>query len=97
MYHIYQPITLLSFAVLISTGLYLIYAGNTGATLLNDYCNNSFERWTQLKYGKYAVALDNTYVEMEKTFLCSKKCPCEKIMFNELWIGPYWDAQLSSQ
>ena len=63
---------------------------------MNDYCSNSFERWTQLKYGKYAVALDNTYAEMEKTFLCSKKCPCAKIMFEELWIGPYWDAQVSS-
>jgi hypothetical protein len=30
-YHIYQPITLVAFAVMISTGLYLIYAGNTGA------------------------------------------------------------------
>jgi hypothetical protein len=34
MYHVYQPITILSFAVIFSCGLYLIYAGNTGASLL---------------------------------------------------------------
>ena len=42
------------------------------------------------------VALDNTYAEMERTFLCSRKCPCAKIMFDELWIGPYWNATSTS-
>ena len=97
MYHVYQPVTILSFAVIFSCGLYLIYAGNTGASLLQDYCGKTFERWTKLKYGQYVVALDNTYVEMESTFLCSKKCPCAKIMFDELWIGPYWNASQTSQ
>jgi hypothetical protein len=46
MYYVYQPITILSFAVMFSTGLYLIYAGNTGAGLLQDYCSDNFERWT---------------------------------------------------
>jgi len=73
--------------------LYLVYAGNIGGKLVKDYCNNNFERWTRLKYGQFPVALDNTYAELEKTHLCSPKCPCTKIMFQELWIGPYWDAQ----
>lgn len=46
MYYITQPLLLLSFAVLMAAGLYLIYAGNLGGRLLKDYCANSFERWT---------------------------------------------------
>ena len=86
MYYIYQPVSLLCFAVLMGAGLYLIYCGYVASELLTDYCSNTFERWTHMPYGYFAVDLDNTQVELERTYLCSSKCPCVKIMFEELWV-----------
>ena len=57
-YHVYQPLSFFTFGVLIGLGLYIMYAGKVGGELLQDYCDNNFERWTKIKYGNYAVALD---------------------------------------
>ena len=51
MYYIYAPIQLLSFAVLMGAGLYLRYSGEVGAQVVKDYCSDTFERWTHLRYG----------------------------------------------
>ena len=36
-------------------GLYLRYSGQVGADIVKDYCGNTFERWTKLRYGMFAV------------------------------------------
>ena len=65
--------------------LYLRYSGQVGADIVQDYCGNTFERWTKLRYGQFAVELDNTQVEIEHKYLCSSHCPCVKVMFTDLW------------
>lgn len=42
MYYIYQPVSLLCFAVLTGAGLYVVYSGYHGASLLRDYCGDNF-------------------------------------------------------
>lgn len=95
MYYIYSPIQLLSFAVLMGAGLYLRYSGEVGARVLKDYCGDTFERWTHLRYGQFAVQLDNTQTEIEKSFLCSRKCSCVKVMFSDLWSSQLSAAYLN--
>ena len=53
MYYIYSPIMLLNFAIMIALGLYINQMGDVGGNLIQDYCDDSFERWTKLNLGKF--------------------------------------------
>ncbi|CDW91446.1 UNKNOWN [Stylonychia lemnae] len=84
MYYIYSPIMLLNFAIMIALGLYINAMGDIGGNLIQDYCDDRFERWTKLNLGKFPANLDKHYSDLEKNLLCSKTCQCPKINFN-LW------------
>lgn len=86
MFYVYAPIKLLAFTILIALGIYISESGRRGAELINDYCDNTFERWTRLKLGRFSTDMDAHYTELSKNLLCSKDCQCPSINFN-MWTS----------
>lgn len=86
MFFVYSPVKLICFTALIALGIYISESGRIGAELLNDYCDDSFERWTRLKLGRFSTDMDAHYSELSKNLLCSKNCQCPTINFN-IWTA----------
>lgn len=74
---IFQGFSFFGMILLLAIACTLIGVGSKGANMLQMYCKNTFKVWdSDDKLASFVIALDNTYIEVEKNILCSEGCSC---------------------